>query len=409
MRDAENNQIVVKSNRLVEASYRLTTQEQRIILFMASMVKMDDEDFQTYRIKISEFVKIIGVKGHSKYHEVKHLTKKLLERVIVIKEQSGDLQIGWVSSAKYFNRKGFVELHFDPKLRPYLLKIKEYFTKYKLIDVIRLKRSYSIRIYELLKQYEKIGKRTFELDEIRKILGIGKDKYKLYGHLKSKVIKPAQKELSEHCDLTFSFNEIKKGRKVIKLEFLIIPNKQKKALIEINEDEQEHLFNRLQDYFCLSAIKTQEIIGSQSTERIIKNLAYVEEKYKGGKIKDIGPYTIKAIEEDYNPQKSFFDIEKKEEERAKKEKEQKEKQNDILKLRYNKYRSEQIKEHKKRFSKKDIELIEKSISEEVQKNRKNRIGINTFVRIALDDHYAKQAKIPSFQQWKIKEEKKLKN
>ena len=398
MQDSENNHIVVKSNRLIEASYRLTTQEQRIILFMASMVKKDDEDFQTYRIKISDFVNIVGLKGKANYSEVKKLTKRLLERVIVIKEPNGDLQIGWVSSAKYYNRKGFVELHFDPKLKPYLLKIKEYFTKYKLKDVIRLKSSYSIRIYELLKQYEKIGKRTFELTELRNILGIDKNKYKLYGHLKSRVIKPAQEELSNQCDLTFEFKEIKKSYKVFALEFLIIPNQQNKVCLEYNKEaENEHLYDRLQDYFCLSADKAQEIITTYSQERIFKNLAYVEERYKEGKIKEIGPYTIKAIEEDYNPQRSLFDIEKEQQKRAKKAAEKEKQLHEELKLKYDEYRAEKIKEYKKHFTKEDIELIEKSIAAEEEKKQQNQDRLKNIYSNGRGQPFCQTSRNPLFQ------------
>jgi hypothetical protein len=37
--------IVRKSNRLIEASYKLTLQEQRIILLLASMINPTDKDF----------------------------------------------------------------------------------------------------------------------------------------------------------------------------------------------------------------------------------------------------------------------------------------------------------------------------------------------------------------------------
>jgi len=53
--------LVVKSNHLIEASYRLTTQEQRIVLILSSMVKLDDKDFHRYKIEVKEFNRLVAV------------------------------------------------------------------------------------------------------------------------------------------------------------------------------------------------------------------------------------------------------------------------------------------------------------------------------------------------------------
>lgn len=54
---------------------------------------------------------------------------------------------------------------------PYLLQLKERFTRYELKNILYFKNKYSIRIYELLKQYEKIGKREINIKELRGYLG----------------------------------------------------------------------------------------------------------------------------------------------------------------------------------------------------------------------------------------------
>ena len=64
-----------------------------------------------------------------------------------------------------------VEVEFSQKLMPYLLELKQQFTTYYLANVMALKSSYSIRIFELLKQYEKIGKRSISLENLRQLVG----------------------------------------------------------------------------------------------------------------------------------------------------------------------------------------------------------------------------------------------
>ncbi len=220
----DKNATVVKSNRLVEACYRLTLMEQRVILYMVSMIKPEDEDFTLYRIKISSLVDMLGIRGDSTYWQMKKTTRNLVDIPININEPKGLLQTSWLSSARYFDKEGYVELEFSPQLKPYLLQLKARFTSYDLRCVIRLNSVYSIRIYELLVQYLKIGERAFQLAELRKMLGIEDKEYPLYGNFKNKVLLVAQKELSKSTDISFIFKEIKTSRKVTGFVFTIVTN-----------------------------------------------------------------------------------------------------------------------------------------------------------------------------------------
>ena len=60
-----------------------------------------------------------------------------------------------------------VDLCFDPKLKPYLLQLKDQFTSIALQYAIQLKSLYAIRIYELLKQYQRLKQRTLGLSNPR--------------------------------------------------------------------------------------------------------------------------------------------------------------------------------------------------------------------------------------------------
>ncbi|MBF0503447.1 MAG: replication initiation protein, partial [Candidatus Riflebacteria bacterium] len=148
------------------------------------------------------------------YKDVKEITKRLIGRVFTIKSEDEELQISWLSSANYISGKGLVTLSFDRKLKPFLLQLKNRFTKYKLHQIMQLKSSFSIRIYELLKQYQKIGVRIFDVESLREILGIEKEQYKNFNDFKRYVILVAQEEVAAKTDISFEFEEIKVGRSV---------------------------------------------------------------------------------------------------------------------------------------------------------------------------------------------------
>lgn len=309
MKNKKSNALIVKSNEMIEASYKLTLQEQRIILYMASKIMPDDEDFKPVRLYIDEFLKMIQVDGKSKHKEIEEITNKLRKRDLIIKKPESTLQIGWLSSAEYFYGKGFVELEFSPKLKPYLLQLKERFTKYQLASVIRLKHSYSIRIYELLKQYEIIGWRYFVLEELKDILGITPDEYKLYGDFKKKVIVPVKKEFdlkytTRELDFTFEYEEKKACRRVAGLKFEILKPEIHYEAVEIKVEDSG--INQPQNALEveLSSLKLSKkqittLIKKYPLDTIRSNVELAKKKATSNELKNIAAFLLAAIDGDF--------------------------------------------------------------------------------------------------------------
>lgn len=233
--------IVTQANELVSARYTLPLAEQRLILTMIAKIQPDDEDFKPYRIGISELAEFMGIDKNSAYRECKKTTKNLLSRVLEIQEPGRLLQTHWVSSADYINGSGMVMLCFDPQLKPYLLKLKGNFTSSKLEMLLSFKSQYTMRVYNLLKQYERLKEREIELDILREILGLRKDQHTLYGHLKTNILIPVQKELAHKADIFFEFSEVKYGRRVGAIKFRIFTKKMVEPIENTKSSDLDHL------------------------------------------------------------------------------------------------------------------------------------------------------------------------
>ena len=216
-----DKQLVVKSNFLVEATYRLSAIEQKIILTLSTKIDKNDKEFKKYFFNSGELADFLGLQTKASYSYLKEVTHNLLSKVLTLRKKDSILQTHWLESVEYFENKGTISLCFNPDLKPFLIQLKNNFTKYQLKYAIQLKSMFSIRIYELLKQYENIGSRVFPLTELRKILGVKSSEYPLYGNFKAKILNVAQKELDEKTDLSFKFKEIKTGRKVTDIKFVI--------------------------------------------------------------------------------------------------------------------------------------------------------------------------------------------
>ena len=219
------NKLIIKSNSLIEASFKLTANQQKFIYILTSLINREDEDFKTYEIKVKELIDLLDIDSKNIYREIDSITDKLMTKVLKIytNTDNGNVRVDkmtWFSKVSYVYGEGIVKVRFDVDLKPFLLKLKENFTKYQLKNIIRMKSQYSMRIYELLKQYEKIGHRVLSVQKLKEIMGI-EDKYKLYHQFKQRVLQVAYKEINQNTDIQFEFEEIKAGRKVDKIKFVI--------------------------------------------------------------------------------------------------------------------------------------------------------------------------------------------
>ena len=324
----EKNYVVTKSNYFImNSSYDLSLEEQKIILTLASMVQPTDEEFKPYNFKISEFMELLGVDTKTKYTEIPKITKELMKKVFEIQEGKKIIQVAWLSSVVYEKGAGMVELEFSPRLKPYMVKLGTVFTQYKLANILSMKSKYSPRIYEILKcnEFKKQGYIEIDINELRNLLRCDVI-YPLYADFKRRVLAQAQKELKKMSDISFEFEELKTGRTVTSLKFYIRANKTKvsnKPLLlpnnagnEVcatteykNTDEEEKCSTGL--ISVVKAIFKEDITGLQAKTLLDTakgNINMIKEKYKysetAPKIDNIVGWVIDAIKRDYQPPKS---------------------------------------------------------------------------------------------------------
>jgi len=292
--------IITKSNVLIDSSYRLTTPETKLILTLFSNVQPSDQELNTYIFPISDFIELLELKGQSMYKDLRLITKGLLEKSFEI-EISGEVhQVSWLSYVKYNEKKGSITIRFDSFWKPYLLQMQNNFTTYKLRNITKLRSAYSIRLYELLKQRQGLKTRTFYLKELRDKLGVPENTYPLYANFKQRILLVAQKELLTESDIAFDFKEIKHGRAVEKLVFNIHNNRtsEKVLVVPIEAKKQSGLLEEL-----IEAGITEEdaatLLGLYPEIQIRENLEYTRTRTRAGRIKHPTAYLKRAIEQNF--------------------------------------------------------------------------------------------------------------
>lgn len=218
---------VVKSNSLIEASYRLTTQEQRIVLAAISQIQPGEEitDQVMYSISVQDISELTGIKADNLYKELEEAALRLKRREIRIPDEPNGkgrkpkvLVTSWLQSIQYVPNTGTVQVRFSHDVLPYITQLKNQFTIYKLKDVAKLTSSYAIRLYELLIQWKSIGCRTVEIDWLKNSFLLN-GKYPSIKDFKARVLEPAVTQINAETNLWVDWDQKKTGRKVTHFTF----------------------------------------------------------------------------------------------------------------------------------------------------------------------------------------------
>jgi len=214
-----NDLIIYKDNYLIEASYKLTLDEQRLMLYCIGKLNPQDP-VQKQEIIIDDFAKKYDLNINSAYEQVKKAIECIYERSIKVKDPNQVKEFRWIQSKTYFSNEGKAVIEFSNAVMPYLCQLESQFTKYQLKYVSNFKSAYSIRIYELLTQYRKIKSRIISIRDLRSALGV-ETKFSSWNDLKRYVIEKSIEEINLKSDLRASYKPIKKGRTFESIEFFI--------------------------------------------------------------------------------------------------------------------------------------------------------------------------------------------
>ncbi len=221
-----NNLSVTKSNQLIEASYRLSTQAQKLVL--ACLSKADSRGVVPKEITITalEYAELMQVPNA--HRELYKAADSLWDAEITIREDGKQTRIRWIQKdIQILDGEGAVTIVWTEEVLVYISQLKSRFTTYKLRQVAELQSGHSIRLYELLMQFKSTGERIIYLEDFKSSMGIS-DTYPSFKELNRRVIKSSIAELNQRSDLIIKYETIKKGRSVVALSFEFKQNDQMK-------------------------------------------------------------------------------------------------------------------------------------------------------------------------------------
>ena len=332
---ANSEHIFVQSNDFIRAKYKDNMSFWEFLIFgkMCSDIAPEDEDFKEYTVYVKDLINFLGISdGGSVYRYVLDAASRLLERRVVVtyKDERGrrmvletNLIAGFAKPEKMDkNDPLFIRLTFHPQLKPFLLQLQKDFTKVDLRNYKFLRTGTSIRLYHLLKQYWGRRQSTVELllEDLKEMLGVA-DKYELYGHFKAAVLQEAQKRLTDTTDISFAYQEVKKGKKVVAIIFHIKETGggqlakeegpkpkaiklQKGQSVDSPNLDNERLIVDLTPLICtnwgVSAKMLRSLVQNHSEEALQQAVRVTENALAQGKVKEAAGFFVQAVRQGYS-------------------------------------------------------------------------------------------------------------
>jgi plasmid replication initiation protein len=209
-----------QSHLIVNSKYAMTSNEINMVLVLLTAIDKKDEDFKDYIFTKRELEKKTDKKWDSQ--QLQKTVDGLFEKPIRIRESEKNWKrFNWFSYFEYTN--GIITCRFNKALKPYLLELKERFIVSDIKHLLPMKSTYSKRMYLLLKEYSKIGHRSFNVEKLRKVLQTPKS-LNLYSNFRTKVLKRAETDINKFTDLEIKLSEKKRGRKIVEITYTIRKN-----------------------------------------------------------------------------------------------------------------------------------------------------------------------------------------
>ena len=232
MATLKKNYLIKKRNVLNEIrANSMTLQELRFFSIYLSKINARDSSTRVVRFSLSDFQSIMELDSRIKIDYMKKVTDSLLCKVVNVPTERGGY-----TAFQLFKKcvvdtdeqgEWYVEIDAHDDALPLMFDFQARFFSYQLWNALRLRSSNQLRMYEILKQYEKIGSRVLGVDELKELLGVAKNEYPRFGDFKKWVLDACQQALKESTDIKFAYEphgKKGKGGKILFLKFTIEKN-----------------------------------------------------------------------------------------------------------------------------------------------------------------------------------------
>lgn len=205
------DKIIYQHNAITSGRYDYSACMLDILFMILSGLETGKRE---YLISVKEIELITGRIWN--YQQLRISTEMIGSRMFEIETADSYEQLWLFSKVKYIKGNGIFEIKINEEALPYFFDLKNNFTSMQLKSVLNCSSKYAKRLYALACQWRSIGKKRFEISELKKILGLinkkGEEQFTEITAFKKFVLEIAKKQINENTDIQFDYELMKKGR-----------------------------------------------------------------------------------------------------------------------------------------------------------------------------------------------------
>jgi hypothetical protein len=266
--------MVVKSNRLNEFHpMELKSQELRFLNIYLAKINPVDINSRRVKVLLDDFRTIMGF-DRIDTKKLRQVMDGLLMKITEIPHEDGKgfIRFQLFKECEVIqDEDGEWHIIFDAHDRalPLMFDLRSHYFKYELWNTLSLTGHNQLRMYEILKQYEKTGYRIIGVNELRDMLGILPKEYPVYNDFKKRVLDACQRSLSEKTDISFTYEVDKRagrGGKIQSLKFIIAKNENYKS--PLNLEKFLNLVKNRQDLDKYEYVETHKGSTGPAEEKV---------------------------------------------------------------------------------------------------------------------------------------------
>ena len=214
---------VKQHNAITSGRYEYTSAMLDILFMTLALIDTDKPNERTFQIYQRDIEAITGHKWN--YQQLREATEGIGSRMFEIETQKSLKQLWLFSSVEYLLGTGSFVVKVNEDAMPYFFELKNNFTMIHLKSVLSCSSKFAKRLYAIASQWRSLGYHTFEISELKQMLGLvdkdGKEQFKQFTQFKKDVLEIAAKQINEYTDINLSYEFIKKGRSFHKVKLLI--------------------------------------------------------------------------------------------------------------------------------------------------------------------------------------------
>ena len=230
----KENKLIYQHNVITSGRYDYSACMLDILFMVLSCLEQDKLE---YVIHSSDIETITGRKWNLK--QLREATESIGSRMFEIETPERIRQIWLFSNVDYILGTGSFTVGINPKASPYFFELKNNFTAMQLKSVLNCSSKYAKRLYAIACQWRSVGSKRFEIEELKKMLGLidkkGNEQFVEITAFKKFVLEIAKKQINENTDIEIDFELKKRGRSFHWITLHI--NSQKFKQLEIEFDK----------------------------------------------------------------------------------------------------------------------------------------------------------------------------